>query len=195
MSISRRLRFEILRRDAHTCRYCGAQAPDVKLTVDHVIPTTLGGGDDPSNLVTACADCNAGKSSVPADAPIVADVDATAMLFAKAMEKAAEIRRADAAALDHAIWEFDKAWRAWRWNRTDASPDGEEIPRPTDWQASIERFIGAGLDTADLMRLLNVAMNSKVYVDNAWRYFCGCSWNAISDRQELARRLIEDGQV
>ncbi|MEJ7724319.1 MAG: hypothetical protein WKF64_08445 [Ilumatobacteraceae bacterium] len=35
--ISRRLRFEILRRDGHTCRYCGARAPDVPLTVDHVI--------------------------------------------------------------------------------------------------------------------------------------------------------------
>jgi 5-methylcytosine-specific restriction endonuclease McrA len=32
--IPRRLRFEILRRDGHTCRYCGAQAPDVPLTVD-----------------------------------------------------------------------------------------------------------------------------------------------------------------
>jgi 5-methylcytosine-specific restriction endonuclease McrA len=29
--VSRRLRLEVLRRDGHTCRYCGAQAPDVKL--------------------------------------------------------------------------------------------------------------------------------------------------------------------
>lgn len=85
MAVSRRLRFEILRRDGYTCRYCGASAPDVALTVDHVIHQALGGGDEPNNLVTACRDCNSGKSSIAPDAEIVADVDATAMLFAKAI--------------------------------------------------------------------------------------------------------------
>lgn len=73
MAVSKRLRYEILRRDNHACRYCGATAPDVKLNVDHVIPTSLGGSDAPMNLVTACADCNGGKtSSMPTP---VADVD------------------------------------------------------------------------------------------------------------------------
>lgn len=26
-------------------------------------------------------------------------------------------------------------------------------------------------------------------------HFCGCCWRCISDRQELARQLIEDGKV
>ena len=38
MAVSKRLRYEVLRRDNHTCRYCGAQAPDVKLTVDNMAP-------------------------------------------------------------------------------------------------------------------------------------------------------------
>lgn len=58
MTVSKRIRFEVLRRDNYTCRYCGGSAPDVKLTVDHVMPVALG---DPTNLVTACKDCNAGK--------------------------------------------------------------------------------------------------------------------------------------
>ena len=41
MALSKRLRYEILRRDNHTCRYCGASAPDVTLTVDHVVPCLL----------------------------------------------------------------------------------------------------------------------------------------------------------
>lgn len=57
MAVSKRTRFEVLRRDNHTCRYCGQAAPDVKLTVDHVTPVALGGTDDPANLVTACAEC------------------------------------------------------------------------------------------------------------------------------------------
>ena len=41
MAVSKRLRYEILRRDNHTCRYCGESAPDVKLTIDHVVPVSL----------------------------------------------------------------------------------------------------------------------------------------------------------
>jgi 5-methylcytosine-specific restriction endonuclease McrA len=54
MAVSKRLRYEILRRDNYACRYCGATAPDVKLNVDHVIPQSLGGSDKPDNLVTSC---------------------------------------------------------------------------------------------------------------------------------------------
>jgi hypothetical protein len=75
MAVSQRLRYEILRRDNHACRYCGATAPDVKLNVDHVIPTSLGGSDKPDNLVTACAACNGGKTSSMPNAATVEDVD------------------------------------------------------------------------------------------------------------------------
>lgn len=195
MAVSRRLRFEILRRDGHTCRYCGASAPDVKLTVDHVIPVALGGGDEPNNLVTACKPCNDGKSSTNPDSPLVEDVDATALLFARAMEKAAQARKVDVARLDHTQWEFDKAWSRWRWNKTADNPDGEVLPRDTNWRASIERFVAAGLDLNDLERFVVAAMESNVYCDKTWRYFCKCCWNEVTERQELARRLIEDGEV
>lgn len=56
------VRFGILERDGFACRYCGARAPDAELVVDHVVPVAAGGTDDPTNLVTACQDCNAGKS-------------------------------------------------------------------------------------------------------------------------------------
>jgi hypothetical protein len=61
VAISKRLRFEVLRRDGFRCVYC--HRSDVILTVDHVTPKALGGTDDPSNLVTCCDDCNTGKSS------------------------------------------------------------------------------------------------------------------------------------
>lgn len=72
MSVSKRLRFEVLRRDNHTCRYCGRSAPEVKLEVDHVTPRALSGSDDPWNLVAACEDCNRGKSAMDAEQPLVA---------------------------------------------------------------------------------------------------------------------------
>lgn len=185
MAISRRLRFEILRRDGHTCRYCGAKAPDVALQVDHVIPVTLGGGDDPTNLVAACAACNSGKTSVPADAALVADVDAAALLFARAAGRAAEIRRAELGALDELLGLFDATWNTY----------GCSVPRSAGWATSVETFLARGLSLDELFRYVDVAMTSRVGTDQVWRYFCGCCWREIGDRDELARRLIEDGAI
>lgn len=113
MALSRRLRFEILRRDGHTCRYCGGMAPDVKLTVDHVIPTALGGSDEPSNLVAACADCNAGKSSVQPGSDLVEDVAADAVRWARAMQAAVTNRLAEREVIDDQLERFKEAWNAW----------------------------------------------------------------------------------
>lgn len=59
------VRFEVFKRDAFTCQYCGRKAPDVVLHVDHIEPLARGGADHIMNLVTACAECNAGKSDRP----------------------------------------------------------------------------------------------------------------------------------
>lgn len=72
MSVSPGRRFEVLRRDNFTCRYCGASAPDVKLEVDHVVPQSRGGSDAPWNLVASCETCNRGKSATELDKPLVA---------------------------------------------------------------------------------------------------------------------------
>lgn len=40
-----------------------------------------------------------------------------------------------------------------------------------------------------------IAFCSKAAFNNVWRYFCGCCWREITRRQELARTLIEDGEV
>lgn len=64
-NISPKLRWEIFVRDNYTCRYCGRKAPDVALTVDHIVSVFAGGTKDPDNLITACQDCNSGKSNRP----------------------------------------------------------------------------------------------------------------------------------
>jgi 5-methylcytosine-specific restriction endonuclease McrA len=55
--VSRR---EVLRRDNHTCQYCGSTR---HLTLDHVIPRSKGGGHTWDNVVTACQRCNTSKGS------------------------------------------------------------------------------------------------------------------------------------
>lgn len=62
--LPRWLRFEILKRDAFCCTYCGARPKDgVRLQVDHIKPKAEGGTDDPKNLTTSCEDCNGGKGA------------------------------------------------------------------------------------------------------------------------------------
>lgn len=68
MAISLKKRFEILRRDQFTCRYCGRVAPSVIVEVDHVMPRSEGGTDEDSNLVAACFECNRGKRAIILDA-------------------------------------------------------------------------------------------------------------------------------
>lgn len=61
-SITKKIKFEILKRDSFTCQYCGKEAPNVVLEVDHINPICKGGGNDLFNLITSCYDCNRGKS-------------------------------------------------------------------------------------------------------------------------------------
>jgi hypothetical protein len=69
MGLKPRVRIAVLARDGYRCVYCGATPARVHLQVDHVIPKARGGSDDPLNLVTACVDCNQGKSSTPLQLP------------------------------------------------------------------------------------------------------------------------------
>jgi 5-methylcytosine-specific restriction endonuclease McrA len=47
------------------CCYCGTGG---KLEVDHVLPLSLGGLDDASNIAPACRRCNASKNASPVEA-------------------------------------------------------------------------------------------------------------------------------
>ena len=71
ISISPKLRHQILERDGFRCCDCGAtpDMPDVVLEVDHRTPVSKGGSNDPSNLRTLCGDCNRGKSDRIVDYP------------------------------------------------------------------------------------------------------------------------------
>ncbi|MEO6670791.1 MAG: HNH endonuclease [Ferruginibacter sp.] len=66
-SISKKIRFEVFKRDKFKCGYCGATAPDVLLQIDHIDPVAAGGTNNILNLITACFDCNNGKSAKKLD--------------------------------------------------------------------------------------------------------------------------------
>lgn len=188
-NVSKRVRFEVMRRDGFQCRYCGTKVPDTGqgLTIDHVVPVALGGSDDPSNLVTACRDCNAGKTSTSPDSGTVGQVSADALRWAEAMKVAAAELAADQAATDAKVDAFDQEWERWR-------SAGEPVDRPHDWRRSIEQFIQTGLPESELARLVEVAMAARVRPSATWAYFCGCCWKVIREMQDRASEIVGRGQ-
>lgn len=177
MAVSKRTRYEVLRRDNHACRYCGASAPDVRLVVDHVTPVALGGSDKPDNLVAACQDCNAGKTSTTPGAPLVEDVKALDLKWAGAIKRAHAIRAADRRKRATYIRAWGAEWESY----------GLRIPNDA-WQ-SVERLYEAGLPKAELLDVTLIAATNRGVYDR-FSYFMGICWKRVREIQETATQLL-----
>jgi hypothetical protein len=178
MAVSRRLRFEILRRDNHACRYCGRNAPDIRLTVDHVTPVALGGTDHPSNLAAACEECNSGKTSVHTAGPVVADVAQDALRWAAAMKTAMDTRAADIEQAEAYCDTFKTEWDQWTVN-------GHPSPLPSTWYQSLAKWHEIGVPHAILRDAVRRAMAKPGLTghDSRFRYAAGIIWKALSQAQ------------
>lgn len=59
-------RLAIYIRDGWDCVYCRTVFPLGRdLTLDHIVPRSLGGGNDAANLVTCCLSCNSSRQDAP----------------------------------------------------------------------------------------------------------------------------------
>lgn len=183
MAVTKRTRYEVLKRDNHTCRYCGATAPEVKLTVDHVTPVALGGSDDPSNLVAACRDCNAGKASTSPEATMVADVAQDAFRWAAAIRQAAAEAEADALRYVTTHEAFVLAWREW---------DDPLDHLPGNCWGTIDRWRDSGLSERAILESLDIARtNPRVRNQDVFSYLCGIANNKICELHDRAKQLLE----
>jgi 5-methylcytosine-specific restriction endonuclease McrA len=54
-------RRNVFLRDGHRCQYCGKRYSSTRLSLDHVLPRSRGGGDTWENIVCACLTCNVRK--------------------------------------------------------------------------------------------------------------------------------------
>lgn len=82
VSISKKKRFEVFKRDSFTCQYCGRKAPEIVLHCDHIMPVSKGGKNDILNLITSCFDCNSGKGAreLTDSAAVTKQIDQLALL-------------------------------------------------------------------------------------------------------------------
>ncbi len=54
-------RRNIFARDKNKCQYCGHRFPTSELSLDHIIPRSMGGKATWENIVCACTECNVKK--------------------------------------------------------------------------------------------------------------------------------------
>lgn len=176
MTVSKRTRYEVLRRDDHRCRYCGATAPTVTLEVDHVIPVALGGSDLPTNLVAACQDCNNGKGSTgPTDA-LVADVRDEALRFAELTQQAYAVLVERIGSRDDYIDDVEDTFK--------------RFALPPDWRQSVGRWFEMGVPAELLIDAAETALGKGM----GFKYMCGIVWNQVQTvTSEAEKRRTFDG--
>ena len=181
--VSKALRFEILRRDNFRCHYCGTEAAQTELHVDHVVPQSLGGTNDPSNLVTACAQCNSGKAGRTLDEPVLAAVDEKAQHYATAVEQAIAERRQVLTTERQTKETFRAEWNSWQ----------PAEPLPAGFGATVHQFMHAGLEWEDITDSIEIAMSRKnIYGPDfgRFKYFCGVCNRKIEDIRKRADEIM-----
>jgi hypothetical protein len=170
-SISKKVRFEIFKRDGFNCQYCGATPPRAVLHIDHIIPVAEGGGNEDTNLVTACDACNLGKAansleSIPVSlasrAPDVAEREAQLRGYSEVMTAQRE-RIAD------------DCWDTANIFIEQFSLDGIR----KDWFQSIRQFVEK-IGSHECIRAMQIATAKKPFSQKAcFVYFCGICWNIV----------------
>jgi hypothetical protein len=187
--VSKRLRYEILTRDNNTCRYC--HATDTPLTIDHVTPVVLGGTDDPSNLVAACKDCNAGKSSSNPNAATLAQVSDEQLRWAAAVKLAAQRALDEQDALLARLEPFYDYW----YELVPGYRLGNRFwELPNNWASTIAGLLVAGLPDSMVTDAMRIALTTRG-VDDRFRYFLGIARNRLAELHQQAQKLIENGEV
>ena len=90
----------VLMANGHRCQYCAKPAT----TADHIVPSHLGGSDDPANLTAACRSCNATKGAKRLEAQHEKQLQIHAFIVAgKVEEMARSFRFASAWTLKNAL--------------------------------------------------------------------------------------------
>ncbi|MGX4533183.1 HNH endonuclease [Clostridioides difficile] len=183
MPVTKRTRFEVLRRDGYQCRYCHRK--DNELTVDHVTPTSLGGADTPENLVACCMDCNAGKASSHPDTPLVADVSEDAKRWAEARKIAAQRVSERRDRWSKQCQKFRKTWRVW---------DEDCTFLPADWKQSVVRWLDNGVPYDRIAEAHSIAIEAYgVPSRTVFRYIAGVIKNIVKEIEAETAAILRAG--
>lgn len=176
MAISKRVRFEVLKRDSFKCYYCGNPAGEKPLTIDHVVPVALGGSDDVTNLVAACPDCNSGKSSVMPESELVEKIN-----VATEVAKAAQARlmrdltktMLEQDAYESAVWDM--------WDYYTPQYAHARVHQAKAAASLIYDWHAKGVPMTVIEKGIRIAISSDAAWTSKWSYAAGVVRNTIGD--------------
>ena len=168
-AISKKIRFEVFKRDSFVCQYCGNHPPKVVLEVDHINPVSNGGDNSIDNLVTSCFDCNRGKSdnllsSVPKSLEQKSDEILEKEFQLEGYRSVIKMRQER---IDDDMWKVADA----------LIPNSSSDGMRRDWLLSIKKFnemlpLHEVIDAAEIAFL-------KMPESKAFPYFCGICWRKV----------------
>ncbi len=168
--LSKKMRFDVFKRDGFQCQYCGATPPSVVLEVDHIHPVSKGGKNRVDNLLTSCFECNRGKA---------------AGLLTVAPQTVVEKAAVMAEKMDQ-LKAFDKLQRTKRKNEELAIDSIESAFRVhfkdsyfmTSFRESVRTFLQS-MSVYEIENAMHRACSKINNREDAVKYFCGICWNVI----------------
>jgi hypothetical protein len=172
MALSKKLRFEVFKRDAFTCQYCGNNPPTVVLEIDHVLPVSKGGSDEIHNLVTSCFDCNRGKSGTELNqvpSPFYQHIETV-----KERERQYKAYKALTDSIEerkmNEVFEVEDIFtKEMNYHFTDK------------FVVSVKKFISL-LPLQEVKDSMHYACSRDLSPEQTIRYFCGVCWGKIKER-------------
>jgi len=175
VAISKKIRFEIFKRDNFKCQYCGGSPPKVILEVDHIIPVVKGGKNVKHNLLTACFDCNRGKGkhelhSVPEspnfDHALIKEKIDQYKMFTKMQTQLETLFEKEIDSVSDVYSQYFPDW----------------ILNTKFRNGTVKKFIEL-LNPAEVRNAMHIACSKISWnEDKALKYFCGVCWGKIRDR-------------
>lgn len=171
--MSKKLRFDVFKRDSFTCQYCGSHPPKVVLHVDHINPVANRGTNNIDNLITSCECCNQGKG-----ARLLSDIPQSLKDKAAYMaDREEQIKGYNDVLMQKMSRINDESWDV------AAALEGEEF---------IENYSKAGLESirrfleklpfAEVLMAAKSA-NAKFSYGGSrqFKYFCGICWGKVRE--------------
>lgn len=170
--LSKRVRFEVFKRDGFVCQYCGAHPPHVLLHADHIVPVAEGGGNEETNLITACQPCNQGKSDVPLSVVPKSLGEKAAEIEEREAQIAGyrDVIRARESRIDDDAWEVAET----------LIPGCRKDGLRKDWFRSIKMF-NDRMDMFEVKKSAEAAYARQRGEYARFKYFCGICWKKIKE--------------
>ena len=172
MSVSKKTRFEVFKRDGFRCAYCGRTPPEIVLEVDHVDPKYNGGSDSIDNLLSACFDCNRGKKHIPLD-KIPGTLSENIEVIREREEQISEHQKLLNSIERRVKKDIKDVCKAFK----DAFPN--YTLKPKFQQVSIRGFLEHLPKDEVIAAMRQATMKRYDDRDAAAKYFCGICWQKI----------------